>query len=274
VFGFGMKGLLTNAEYLDFLKTKGFRVPSAPPKPLFKVITGSHEVRIDWRPIDPRTNPELYEDPSRGDTIRKPFEGYRLYKSTKSIDGPWSLLAEFDVVDDIGYNTGLQYEYRDAGLLNNVEYYYTLTAFSKPDQVINFPAQETSLLSNARVVTPGTPPPQTVGEVAVVPNPYRGDIAYSSYNPPWEKPQGSRPWWMEQDRRIQFVNLPEQCEIKIYTLAGDLVNTIRHENPSRGYEDWNLTSSVGQAISSGIYLFTVEDLKNGQVQVGKFVVIK
>ncbi len=79
---------------------------------------------------------------------------------------------------------------------------------------------------------------------------------------------------MEQDRRIQFVNLPEQCEIKIYTLAGDLVNTIRHENPSRGYEDWNLTSSVGQAISSGIYLFTVEDMKNGQVQVGKFVIIK
>jgi len=31
---------------------------------------------------------------------------------------------------------------------------------------------------------------------------------------------------------------------------------------------------VGQAISSGIYLFTVEDLKTGAAQVGKFVVIK
>jgi hypothetical protein len=36
----------------------------------------------------------------------------------------------------------------------------------------------------------------------------------------------------------------------------------------------NLTSSVGQAISSGLYLFTVEDKKNGNVQVGKFVIIK
>ncbi|MBI3586584.1 MAG: hypothetical protein HY088_05600 [Ignavibacteriales bacterium] len=274
VFGYGMKGLLKNAEYLNFLKTKGFKVPSPPPKPVFRVTTGSHEVRIDWHPLDNKTNPELYEDPSRGDTIRKPFEGYRLYKSTKGLDGPWSLLAEYDRIDDIGFNTGLQYDYRDVGLLNNVEYYYTLTTYSKPDHTINFPSQETSLRVNARTVVPGVPPPQTVGEVAVVPNPYRGDIAYSSYNPSWEKPQGSRPWWMEQDRRIQFINLPERCEIRIYTLAGDLVNTIRHENSIKGFEDWNLTSSVGQAIASGIYLFTVEDLNNGTAQVGKFVVIK
>jgi hypothetical protein len=110
--------------------------------------------------------------------------------------------------------------------------------------------------------------------VAAVPNPYRGDIAYNSYNPPWEKPAGNRPWWMEQDRRIQFINLPTQCQIKIYTLAGDLVTTLDHHDAARGYEDWNLTSSIGQAISSGIYLFTVEDVTNAKVQVGKFVIIK
>jgi len=123
-------------------------------------------------------------------------------------------------------------------------------------------------------VVPGTAPPSTVGQVAVVPNPYRGDVPYSSYNPPWEKPSGSRPWWMEQDRRIQFINLPRSCDIRIYTLAGDLVNTIYHQDASKGYEDWNLTSSVGQAVSSGLYLFTCEDRTNGQVQVGKFVIIK
>ena len=79
---------------------------------------------------------------------------------------------------------------------------------------------------------------------------------------------------MEQDRRIQFINLPAQCQIKIYTLAGDLVNTLDHTDATRGYEDWNLTSSIGQAISSGIYLFTVEDMTNAKVQVGKFVIIK
>ncbi|NIA09961.1 MAG: hypothetical protein GWP10_09580, partial [Nitrospiraceae bacterium] len=114
----------------------------------------------------------------------------------------------------------------------------------------------------------------TIGKVAVVPNPYRGDIAYNIYNPPWEKPGGTRARWMEQDRRIQFINLPAQCEIKIYTLAGDLVATIPHNDPNKGYEDWNLTSFAGQAISSGIYLFAAKDSKTGDVQLGKFVIIK
>ncbi len=274
IFGYGLANTLKNAEYLQFLKSKDFHVPSPPPRPEMRVTTANHQVHLDWTPLAGAVNPELYNDPNRGDTIVHPFEGYRLYRSTKSAEGPWSLVAEFDVLNDIGYNTGLQYDYTDTGLLNNVEYYYTLTAFSMPDNVINFPSQETSLAANARTVVPGTAPPATVGEVAAVPNPYRGDIAYNSYNPPWEHPQGNRPWWMEQDRRIQFINLPPSCQIKIFTLAGDLVSTIDHADAQRGYEDWNLTSQIGQAIASGIYLFTVEDRANGKIQVGKFVVIK
>jgi len=275
VFGYGLSGLLKNANYLNFLKGKDFKVPSPPPNPTLRVVPRNRELHFDWRPLDLSTNPELYNDPYRGDTISRPFAGYRLYKSTKSINGPWTLLGDYDVRDDgFGYNTGLEYSYTDAGLLNNMEYFYTLTAYSLPDKVINYPSQESSRAANAVAAVPGTAPPQTVGQVAVVPNPYRGDIAYSSYNPAWEKPQGDRPWWMEQDRRIQFINLPEHCEIRIYTLSGDLVNTILHDDPRKGYEDWNLTSSVGQAIASGLYLFTVEDKKTGQIQVGKFVVIK
>lgn len=274
IFGYGLQDALKNAAYLQFLKSKNFQVPAPPPRPVLRVTTASHEVSLDWKPMAGVTNPEDYTDANRGDTVSRPFEGYRLYKSTKSSEGPWTLLAEYDVIDDIGYNAGLQYSYKDIGLLNNVEVYYTLTAFSKADNVINFPSQETSLAANMKVVVPGTAPPATVGQVAAVPNPYRGDIAYNSYNPPWERPQGNRPWWMEQDRRIQFINLPPQCQIKIFTLAGDLVNTIEHADANRGYEDWNLTSSIGQAIASGIYLFTVEDRANANVQVGKFVIIK
>ncbi len=274
IFGKGLDGLYKNVRSLDWLKEKNFKVPSPPPKPLLRTITANKSITLNWEPRSGDVNPELYEDPYRADTVKKPFEGYRLYKSTRSIDGPWTLLAEYDIVDNIGYDTGLQYTYKDEGLLNNVEYFYTLTAFSKPDVVNGFPSLESSLRSNSQKVVPGSVPVQNVGSVVVVPNPYRGDIAYNTYNPPWEKPQGTRPWWMEQDRHIQFINLPERCEIKIYTLAGDLVNTIYHDNPYKGFEDWNLTSSVGQAVSSGIYLFSVEDKTNGQVQVGKFVVIK
>jgi hypothetical protein len=273
VLGYGLKGLKKNAEYVKFLKGKGFKVPSAPPKPIVRATTASRQVKLDWRPLSADANPELYTDPNRADTIKFPFEGYRLYRSTKGVDGPWTLLAEYDIVDNLRSNTGLEYSYTDNGVLNNIEYYYALTAFSKPDEVLGFPSQETSLTSSALTITPGIAPPSTVGQVAVVPNPYRGDIAYNSYSPPWEKPPKGRVW-MEQDRRIQFINLPEECEIRIYSLAGDLVNTIYHNSPTRGFADWNLTSSVGQAVASGIYLFSAEDKKNGQVQVGKFVILK
>ena len=40
-----------------------------------------------------------------------------------------------------------------------------------------------------------------------------------------------------------------------------------------GIESWNLTSKANQAISSGIYIFTVED-RYKNTQTGKFVIIK
>ena len=219
-------------------------------------------------------NPETYTDQYRGDGETEPFEGYRIYKSYDGSSGPWTLLADYDRADDnVGRNTGLQHSYTDFGLLNNFEYYYTVTAFSKPDTVLKIGSQESSRNSNVIAVIPGTATPKTVGQVAVVPNPYRADQKYYDYQPAWEKPSVGDTW-MEEDRRIQFINLPSPCEIKIYSLSGQYVNTLHHDNPAKGFEDWNLTSHVGQTIASGIYLFAVQDLTTGQVQVGKFVVIK
>ncbi len=275
ILGEGLTGILKNADRMDWLRQNNFRVPSPPPKPPLRVTIGTHSVQLKWNALAGQTNPETYTDPYRADSAEVPFEGYRVYKSTISARGPWTLLAQYDLPDNIFYNnTGLDTQYADVGLLNNFEYYYTVTAFSKPDTAADFPSQESSLNANAVVVIPGPKPPEDVGEVAVVPNPYRGDIAYHQYNPPWERPGTTRNVWLEQDRRIQFINLPAQCEIKIYTLAGDLVRTLYHNDFARGFEDWNLTSDIGQAVSSGIYLFTVKNNSTGNVQVGKFVIIK
>jgi len=276
VMGEGLEGTLANSSSLELLKAKDFKVPAPPPDPPLSVKTDNHAANLSWYPNN-EVNPEEYEDPNRADGDSRPFAGYRLYKSVSSIDGPWKLLAEFDKIDDgFGNDLGIEHAYIDYGLVNNVEYYYTLTAYNKPDKALNWPSLETSLRVNSRSVVPGTAPPPKVGQVAVVPNPYRGDIRYRDYRPAWEKPEGSRHFWLEQDRRIQFIHLPEQCEIKIYTLPGELVNTLYHNEigTNKGYQDWNLTSSVGQAIASGIYIFTVKDLVLSDMQVGKFVVIK
>ena len=275
ILGKGIQGIEDNERVLNVVRAKDYKIPSAPPSPPLKVFTDNKQVNLNWYPEPGEINPEDYTDPYRADSLFKPFEGYRVYKSTQSQAGPWTLLAEFDIPeDDYGSNTGIEYEYTDVGLLNNVDYYYSVTAFSKPDKVINFPPLESSISANSHTVVPGTTPPETVGKVAVVPNPYRGDEAYYTYNPQWEKPTGSRERWMEQDRRIQFINLPAECEIIIFTLAGDIVAKLYHNDPAKGYEDWNLTSDVGQAISSGLYLYAVQDKRNGNTQIDKFVIIK
>ncbi len=273
ILGEGVEGVLDHAEELEKFVDLDFKVPSAPPVPPLRVETKSKEITLVWGPTA-EVNPENYEDPNRLDGIEQPFEGYRVYKSTQSIYGPWKLLAEYDIPDnDYGYNFGLVNEYTDVGLLNNVEYYYSVTAFSKPDRLLPWPSQETSIHGNAVIALPGAATPETVGRIAAVPNPYRGDISYDSYDPPWEPTPTDRDW-VEQDRRIQFINLPEHCEIIIYTLTGDFIAQIEHRDPVRGYVNWNLTSDQDQAIASGLYFFTARDLKNGDVQVGKFVVIK
>lgn len=263
------------AKTMDRVIAKGFKLPKAPPAPPLRVEIKSHRGELDWTTGPGDQNPEDYTDLNRSDGIEKPFEGYRIYKSTQSITGPWTLLAEYDIINDVGANTGLpeEYLYVDTGLLDYVDYFYSITAYSREDTVLPWPALESSINANAVQIIPGPDPKPEVGDVAVVPNPYRGDINYNTFDPKWEKNPPGR-IWMEQDRRILFINLPVECEIKIYTLAGDLVDTIYHNDPVEGFEGWNLTSSIGQAVASGIYLFSVKDLRNGNAQVGKFVILK
>lgn len=274
ILGVGFDGMYENLDRLEWLRGQDYHFPAPPPRPPLRSTVINHGVTLSWDARPGEINPETYEDQFRADNEPEPFEGYRVYKSTQSASGPWILLAEYDRNDDdIGLNTGLEHSFTDVGLLNNLEYYYTVTAFSKPDTVLGIGSQEASLFANSILVIPGTASPETVGQVAVVPNPYRGDVKYYDFNPAWEKPSFGA-IWVEQDRRIQFINLPNPCEIKIYTSSGKYVNTLYHDDPQRGFQDWNLTSHVGQTIASGVYLFTVEDVTNGQVQVGKFVVIK
>ena len=149
-----------------------------------------------------------------------------------------------------------------------------MTSFSKPDTISLQPSLESTINLKAISATPGTAVPETVtNQIAVVPNPYRGDIAYRDFKPAWEVVPSNRRW-TESDRRIQFINIPSPSEIKVYTLAGDLVETIEHNDANRGFADWNLTSSVDQAVSSGIYIYSVRDLNTGKIHVDKFVILK
>ena len=90
---------------------------------------------------------------------------------------------------------------------------------------------------------------------------------------------------------LWFRNLPRVAEIRIFSLAGDLVDIIHHDeaykgkdidnidaqkNPrmSGGEHAWDMITLHDQATASGLYLFTVEDKNSGQIKEGKFLIIK
>jgi hypothetical protein len=284
VVGIEKEGVVENLSRLEDLIARNFALPTSPPPPPLRIESGNHQATLRWDALPGEVNPETCQDRNREDfdTEPQPFEGYRIYKSFNE-SGPYQLLDQYDVEgNEFEPNTGLVREYTDYGLLNNVEYFYSVTAFSKEDLVTGFQSLESGIqLSRVRVI-PGTQVPESVGEVFVVPNPYRGDLNYGSYKPPWETPDPirnqenlpGRDRWTEYDRRIQFVNVPSPSEVKIYSLAGDHIRTLYHNNPDVGILDWNLTSTNGLTVASGIFLFTVEDKNNGKTQVGKFVIIK
>ena len=115
------------------------------------------------------------------------------------------------------------------------------------------------------------------GKPTVYPNPYKGQALWDGY--------GSR------SKMLWFRNIPKEAEIRIFSLAGDLVNIIKHDASysgsditnidhekmplmSGGEHAWDLITMHDQAIASGLYLFTVEDKMTGEIKEGKFLILK
>lgn len=99
--------------------------------------------------------------------------------------------------------------------------------------------------------------------VKVVPNPY-----YISH-------QGQR---TPYDAKIYFTKLPPRCTIEIYTIAGDLVQTIEHDETNgdapdkHSVEVWDLLSKNGLRVTSQTFVALVRT-PNGAQSVQKFSVV-
>ncbi|HXF49278.1 MAG TPA: T9SS type A sorting domain-containing protein, partial [Verrucomicrobiae bacterium] len=108
-------------------------------------------------------------------------------------------------------------------------------------------------------------------KISVYPNPYRVDHDYSFFEK--KLPVSGHP---QSSQRINFVNLPPRCVIRIYTLDGDLVQQINHDkNPNAsdsGYDFWDLLSRNAQKVVAGMYIFSVDS--NEGRYVGKILIIQ
>ncbi|MCS7073636.1 MAG: hypothetical protein NZ108_04125, partial [Bacteroidia bacterium] len=278
-------------------------LPAPPDAPIVKMIAKENTIQLFWndraeRSIDPISR-------------KQDFEGYRIYKTSVGFDlqnnqdiaTAMQLVASFDKPgNQIGYDNGfgairlpqpIQFEgdttryhyfYEFKNVLNGWQHAVSVTAFDSGEPENDLESLETSKLSTMKRIFPGKPANRgfVFGEPFVYPNPYYASASWEGTAQP------------EQNRKIIFANLPPNCEVRIYTVAGDLVKTFEHHesyqgedtkwfqtysNPkqnqfSGGEHAWDLLSSDTQIIARGIYLFAVKDLDSGEIRRGKFVVIK
>jgi hypothetical protein len=283
--------LIEHAAFAQFAFEQNYRLPAPPPSPRLHAVARDGAIDLRWD-----ASPESVSDPTSPAPGGIDFEGYRVYAGLDRNN--MSLVAQYDKVDTTGFNTGfagiqlatpviengdtLAYHTVIPALRDGFKYYVTVTSYDTGDEQIV--SLESGVNENKTLAVPNPAPGERTG-VTVYPNPYHAEAAWDA---------GSQ----ARDHYLWFANLPQRARIKIFTLAGDLVYETEFDGATyvganaRGLYDprqdldtpaptlsgasfaWNLISREGQAVASGLYLWSVEDRDTGKAERGKFLVVK
>ena len=238
----------------------------------------------------------------------------KTLRRNHSIKGPDPYFPWFNLGDDTGLEMirldesdwktkdGITYKYMfmDQNVIDGMEYTYSIVAYdmgveptyktryiskadgefeaiidtnySNPNEWANPDgyasienSKGTTVLDRNFVQTyPGILPQENLNNVKVVPNPYLGRSSFKE---------------SEFIRQIRFTNLPEKCKIKIFTLSGELVSEILHEDKSSGNEWWDMRTLNNQEASPGLYLYhiqkfnSIDNIESEEI-VGKFAIVR
>jgi hypothetical protein len=104
---------------------------------------------------------------------------------------------------------------------------------------------------------------EILNQITISPNPYY--LSHQAQASPY-------------DPKLWFNKLPEKCTIKIYTTAGNLINTLEHDALTSSAHDkfsidiWNLLSTNNTRVESQVLIAVIET-PNGAQTVKKFSVV-
>jgi hypothetical protein len=164
--------------------------------------------------------------------------------------GPWDSVKTINVGE--GLNSTGEYEYVDVDQnfkIGEARYYAVTSVDTKGNE--SGKTNITQLSKNIGAVN-------KLGKVTVVPNPFIQKSGFTG--------TGS------VNNEIGFYGLPARCTIRIFSYAGQLIETIEHDSPTYT-ENWFQTSHYGQQVASGVYFFVVTT-PQGDKYSGKFVIIR
>ena len=252
-------------DRVEFNYNHDYCVPMPPPGPEFELAPDSSREGRVGNIITFSDSVENVDDPHQG---FPDVAGYRIYRSAEYPFGPWKKIADIPVKSSEYWDEAQeQYRFLDKKVALGYGYYYSITSYDQgheqwsKDPSVSVPSLESSIFAN-RSSDPfyTTLLPQTgkdaLDNVTVVPNPFYVTSGLQS---------------AADAKMIQFVNVPAKCTIKIFTLRGDLVKTIHHNDPSSGVATWNQISDNNQYIKSGMYFYHLKS-EYGKTR-GKFCII-
>ncbi|MDR0603684.1 MAG: hypothetical protein LBG80_05195, partial [Bacteroidales bacterium] len=123
----------------------------------------------------------------------------------------------------------------------------------------NMPLYRFSTKDLATIYTQRQVAASYMDSIYVTPNPYYG------MNTGYETSQ--------LDTRIRFVNLPNKCRIKIFSMDGTLIRMIDKDDVTT-YAEWDLKNAANIPIASGMYLIHVRDEEYNTEKTLKFLCIQ
>lgn len=273
----GLKIFQATADKAKFtydqkLLGNGLNHPDPPAAPKFSVDYYKSTERIVANVISWGTETENIPDP---DDNEHDLVGYKIYRSWYLPIGPWDSISVVHKRDPKFFNEREgKYFFIDSTVQIGANYYYALTAFDTgrfswnvnpsarfPETGTNkVPGIESSIFAN-RTIFPfkaTIPPFNRLDDVLVVPNPF---IIGEGFSQPGASDE------------IQFVNLPNPCTIRIYTIRGDLVKKIDVKEGQGAIVGWNQVTDYGQFVESGIYLYHIDAPGIG-TKIGKFAIVR
>ncbi len=126
------------------------------------------------------------------------------------------------------------------------------------------PADIFSFTVTGQRVDAGTAVADYASKPYVVPNPY---VGAASFEPERYAVTG------RGERRLEFRGIPVGATIRIYTVAGYLVQTLYHDGSTNSMIPWNLRTKDNLDVAPGLYLFHVEAAGFDEF-IGKFAIVR
>jgi hypothetical protein len=220
-------------------------------------VDGKRQAAIELRWNDVHTG---YKDALTG---ADDFAGYYVYRSDVAVEGPWEKIATITKEQANQKLDGDQVVHKVEARAG-VPFRYSVTSFDTDGNESGRTCYTLDAISSKRA------PEDDQSLVRVVPNPFKQIAGFFDDR---------------EQKRLAFVNIPAVCTIRIYNLAGDLIQTVKHDD-GFGEEAWGssvndennyMLTRFRQNVMPGLYIYHIESHVSGhegETSVGKFAVIK